>query len=141
MSELVITLVRVACEEVTDDFLEGITDEVGWKLRAHDASGKQVLALKQLPMPELACVAAGSTHELNREILRLGPECREAELEFWDHDTFTPNDLLGRIEISRDGEGALSVRAGKTARDLGEGAFHLTGEHGDYRVWLRFEER
>jgi hypothetical protein len=140
MSELVITLLRVACEEVTDDFLEGITDEVGWKLKAKDASGKQKLKLKELPMPELASVASGSEHTVNREIVRLGPEWREADLEFWDHDTFTPNDLLGRIEIRRDGEGALSVRPGKTARDLGDGQFHLTGEHGDYRVWLRFEE-
>lgn len=140
MSELVITLRRVVCEEVTDDFLEGLTDEFGWKLNARDASGERGLKLQELPMPEMASVAAGSDHTLDRELLRLGPEWREAQLEFWDKDTFSADDLLGRIEIRRDGEGGLQVVAGTTARDLGSGAFHLTGEQGDYTVWLEFEE-
>src|SRR5688572_13724220 len=130
MSQLVITLLRVHCDEVTDDFLEGMTDEVGWKLKAKDATGTQVLKVKQLPMEELSGVARGSDHAVNRELVRLSNEWREAELEFWDHDIFTPNDLLGRLHIVRDGSGQFSVTAGKTAEDVGGGEYHLTGQDG-----------
>ena len=141
MSELVITLVRVDCEEVTDDFLEGLTDEFGWKCFARDASGKNVLQREELPMAELASVAAGSEHHINRELVRLGPDVREAELEFWDKDMFSPNDLLGRIQIRRTGSGDLDVAPGTSARRMDDGSFHLTGEGGDYRIWLSFDER
>jgi hypothetical protein len=140
MTQLVITLLRVHCDEVTDDFLEGMTDEVGWKLKAKDGDGKQVLKVKELPMAELSSVARGSDHEVNRELVRLSHEWREAELEFWDHDIFTPNDLLGRLHITRDGAGQFTVKAGKTAEDLGDGQYHMTGQDGDYRFWVKFEE-
>jgi hypothetical protein len=140
MAELVITLLRVACEEVTDDFLEGITDEFGWKCIARDAHGNTILQREELPMAELADVAAGSKHEINRELLRLGPQVREAHLEFWDKDMFSPNDLLGRLEIRRDGAGRVDVTPGQSARFLEDGSYHLTGEGGDYRIWLSFEE-
>ena len=141
MSQLVITLLHLSCTEVTDDFMEGLTDEIGWKLVATDDSGNRVLRLGELPMRELETVKAGHDYPVNREIARLQSEWTHAELEFWDKDTFNRDDLLGHIDITRDGKGALQVMAGITARDLGDGAFHLHGEHGDYRVWLRFEER
>ena len=140
MSQLVITLLRVHCDEVTDDFLEGMSDEVGWKLKAKDAAGKQLLNVKQMPMAELASMVRGTDYTVNREIVRLSNEWREAELEFWDHDIFTPNDLLGRLHIKRDGGGTFTVTAGKTAEDLGGGQYHMTGEDSDYRFWLQFEE-
>jgi hypothetical protein len=140
MTELVITLLRVSCEEVTDDFLEGLTDEFGWRCTARDASGNTVLQREELPMAELAEVAAGSKHDVNRELLRLGPQIREAHLEFWDKDLFSPNDLLGRLEIRRDGAGELAVTPVQSARSLGDGGYRLTGEGGDYTVWIRFEE-
>jgi hypothetical protein len=141
MTELVITLLRVECEEVTDDFLEGLTDEFGWKCYARDAEGETVLQLVDLPMAELAEVAAGSEHELNKELVRLGPQVREADLEFWDKDSFSPNDLLGRLEIRRNGSGKVDVTPGESTRVLEDGSYHLTGEGGDYRVWLSFEEK
>jgi hypothetical protein len=140
MSELVIKLLRVACDEVTDDFLEGLTDEFGWKCIARDASGNTVLQREELPMAELAEVAAGSRHDINRELIRLGPQVREAHLEFWDKDMFSPNDLLGRLEIRRNGSGELAVTPVASARTMDDGSFHLTGEGGDYRVWIHFEE-
>ena len=141
MTELVITLLRVECEEVTDDFLEGLTDEFGWKCVARDESGETVLERVELPMAELAEVAAGSEHHLNKELVRLGPQVREADLEFWDKDSFSPDDLLGRLEIRRNGSGELDVQPGESAYVLEDGSFHLTGEGGDYRVWLTFEEK
>ena len=141
MSELVITLLKVSCKEVTDDFLEGITDEVGFKILASDAAGERILRLGELPMKELESVAAGHSYEVNRVLARLGPEWTLAELEFWDKDTFSRDDLLGHVDIRRDGKGGVTVTAGVTARDMGGGAFHLTGENGDYTIWLSFEER
>lgn len=140
MSELVITLLRVECDEVTDDFLEGLTDEVGWRLTASDRSGERSETRSEIPMPELASVEAGSRHVLNRELSRLGPEWTGARLEFWDKDTFSANDLLGCIEIQRDGRGGITLSTGADTEDLGGGAFRLTGEQGDYKVWLAFEE-
>ena len=52
-------------------------------------------------MPELESVEAGSEHTVNRELGRLGPDAVTAELEFWDSDTFSSDDLLGRILIRR----------------------------------------
>jgi hypothetical protein len=141
MSELVITLVRVVCDEVTDDFLEGVTDEFGWRLTASGATGEGSLFREEIPMAGMENVAAGSEHELNRELWRLGPEWTSARLEFWDKDTFSRDDLLGRIEITRDGRGTVTVRAGESARVAEDGSFHLTGEGGDYKVWLSFQER
>ena len=91
-------------------------------------------------MRRMEAVAPGSEHRLNCELVRLGPGWRTAKLEFWDKDTFSANDLLGRIEIRRDGQGRIAVTAGRAAQDLGSGRFRLTGEGGDYRVWLAFEE-
>jgi hypothetical protein len=141
VSELAITLQRVVCEEVTDDFLEGLSDEIGWKLVARDSTGERVQRLGELPMPELELVTAGREYQVNRELARLGPEWVEAELEFWDKDTFSRDDLLGHVDIHRDGKGSFTVTPGITAHDLGHGAYRLTGEHGDYTVWLSFEER
>jgi hypothetical protein len=140
LSELAITLRRLRCTEVTDDFLEGLTDEIGWKLVARDAGGERVLRLGELPMPELEVVAAGGEYHVNRELARLGPEWVDAELEFWDKDSFSRDDLLGHVDIHRDGQGSFTVTAGITARDLGHWSYHLTGEHGDYTIWLAFEE-
>lgn len=140
MTQLVITLLRVVCDEVTDDFLEGLTDEVGWRLTASGAPGEGSLFREEIPMAGLESVAAGSKHELNRELWRLGPEWLEAKLEFWDKDSFSRDDLLGRIEITRDGKGSLTLAPGDTTEDLGDGAYHLTGEGGDYKVWLSFQE-
>jgi len=140
MSELVITLLRVVCDEVTDDFLEGLTDEFGWRITATGAPGETPLFREEIPMAGMESVAAGSKHELNRELWRLGPEWQEARLEFWDKDTFSRDDMLGRIEITRDGKGSFTVQAGESAEDVGEGAFRLTGEGGDYKVWISFRE-
>ena len=92
-------------------------------------------------MAEMASVAAGSEHHVNRELVRLGPDVREAELEFWDKDLFSPNDLLGRIQIRWNGAGQVDVVPGASARQMDDGSFHLTGEGGDYRIWLSFDER
>jgi hypothetical protein len=113
MSELVITLQRVRCDEVTDDFLEGLTDEFGWRLTVYDMGGKPVIT--------------DASHE--------------AWLEFWDQDTFSEDDLLGRIEIRRDGDGRLLVTPSLHATLLDDGSFNLTGHMGDYTIWLQFDER
>ncbi len=139
MSEMVITLLRVRCDEVTDDFLEGLTDEFGWRLTVYDMDGRSTIT-EAIPMPGLEAVSAGSDHTVDGEIGRLGPQVQEAWLEFWDQDTFSENDLLGRIEIRRDGAGRLRASASLSAAQLEDGSFHLTGEQGDYTVWLRFDQ-
>ena len=139
MSELVVTLLKVRCDETTDDFLEGLTDEFGWRLRAFDESGDRFWSSEEIPMRGLEKVDAGSEHDVNRELGRIGPDMHTAELEFWDKDTFGADDLLGRILIRRGREGVV-VTAGQSAQDLGGGAFRLTGEQGDYTVWLQLTE-
>jgi len=139
MSEMVITLARVRCDEVTDDFLEGLTDEFGWRLTVYDASGASKVT-EQLPMDDMEEVGAGTEHTLNRELCRIGPDCARAHLEFWDLDTFSDDDLLGRIEIARDENGDYTVTPGPYTKALEGGAFHLTGHMGDYTIWLEFEE-
>lgn len=140
MSEMVITLVRVKCDEVTDDFLEGLTDEFGWRVCAFDAAGDEAMRVEEIPMKGMEAVEAGSDHTLDRELARVGPEAWMAQVEFWDQDTFGSDDLLGWIEIRR-GESGLTMSAGTSTEDLGNGAFRLTGEDGDYTVWLKVEER
>jgi hypothetical protein len=139
MGQVVITLVKVRCDETTDDFLEGLTDEFGWRLCAFDTAGDKAWSGEEVPMAGMENVDAGSEHTLNRELGRLGPEMHTAELEFWDKDTFGPDDLLGRILIRR-GKNGLEVTAGESATDLGEGCFRLMGEQGDYTVWLDIKE-
>ena len=139
MSELSITLLRVQCEEVTDDFLEGITDEFGWRLTQYDAQGGSRVS-EQIPMDGLGDVAAGSEHVVDRELCRIGPDCDHACLEFWDRDTFSEDDLLGRIEIVREKSGDFTVRPSLYAKVLEDGSFNLTGHMGDYTVWLSFDE-
>jgi len=82
---------------------------------------------------------AGSEHTINRELARLGPECQEARLEFWDRDTFSSDDLPGRLEILRDGTGRLTLTAGLDAEGLGGGAYRLFGEQGRHVVRLKLE--
>jgi hypothetical protein len=139
MSELVVTLLRVRCDETTDDFLEGLTDEFGWRLVAFDISGDKAWSGEEIPMPGLESVEPGSEHELDRELGRLGSNMQTAELEFWDKDTFGADDLLGRILIRR-GKNGLEIKAGQSASDLGGGCFRLLGEQGDYTVWLDIKE-
>ena len=139
MPQLVITLLKVRCDEVTDDFMEGLTDEFGWRLSAFDTAGDKSWGAEEIPMAGMESVGPGSEHTINRELGRFGPEMQTAELEFWDKDTFSSDDLLGRILIRRALEG-LVVSAGESATDLGGGCFRLTGEQGDYRVWLEIKE-
>jgi hypothetical protein len=139
MNDIVITLQRVFCDEVTDDFLEGLTDEFGFRLCGFDAAGDRVFLVEQIPMPGMEVVEAGSTHELNRELGRLGPENHSAELEFWEKDTFSADDLLGRILVRRGGAG-LQVQAGESATDLGGGCYLLKCGQGEYKVWLDIRE-
>ena len=91
-------------------------------------------------MRKMEAVGPGSEHTLNRKLGRLGPAWRSAKLEFWDKDTFSADDLLGRIEVRRDGRGNFSVAAGESAEDLGGGRFRLTGSGGKYLVWLALDE-
>ena len=139
MGQMVITLLRVRCDETTDDFLEGLTDEFGWRLCAFDMAGDKAWAAEEIPMAGMESVEAGSEHTVNRELGRLSPDTQTAELEFWDKDTFSSDDLLGRILIRRS-EGGLVVTAGESATDLGGGAFRLSGEQGNYTVWLDIKE-
>ena len=139
MGQLVVTLLKVRCDETTDDFLEGLTDEFGWRLCAFDMAGDKAWSGEEVPMKGMESVDAGSEHTLNRELGRLGPEMQTAELEFWDKDTFGPDDLLGRILIRR-GSDTIEVTAGESATDLGDGCFRLLGEQGDYTVWLDIRE-
>lgn len=141
MSEMVITLLKVRCDEVTDDFLEGLTDEFGWRVCAFDAAGDEVLRLEEIPMKGLESVAAGSVHTPDRESARVGADAWMAQVEFWDQDTFGTDDLLGWIEIRRGDGPGLTLSGGESTEDLGGGAFRLTGEDGDYTVWLKVEER
>ena len=140
MSEMVITLVRVRCDEVTDDFLEGLTDEFGWRLTVYDAAGKP-RTTEEIPMAGMESVAAGSEHTLDRELGTVPEACHEAWLEFWDQDTFSEDDLIGRIEIRRDTDGRLTVSPSLYSVLLEDGSFNMTGHLGDYTVWLRFDER
>jgi hypothetical protein len=140
MSEMVITLLKVRCEEITDDFLEGLTDEFGWRVCGFDSAGDETVRLEEIPMKGLETVAPGSEHSVNRELARIGSEAWMAQVEFWDEDTFGSDDLLGWIEIRRGDGPGLKVTAGDTTEDLGGGAFRLTGCDGDYTVWLRIEE-
>src|SRR5437762_4275562 len=105
MSDILITLQRVFCDEVTDDFLEGLTDEVGFRLCGFDMAGDKSFSAEAIPMPGMEVVEAGATYELNRELGRLGPDNQTAELEFWEKDTFSADDLLGRIMIRRGQDG------------------------------------
>lgn len=98
MSHLVITLLRIRCDEVTDDFLEGLEDEFDWRLTVFEVNGGTTRR-EEIPMPSMEKIEAGSEHTINRELARLGPECQEAWLEFWDRDTFSSDDLLGRLEV------------------------------------------
>ena len=140
MRELVVTLLRVRCDETTDDFLEGLTDEFGWRLCAFDTAGDKAWAGEEIPMAGMESVEAGSEHTLNRELGRLGPDMQTAELEFWDKDTFGADDLLGRILIRRGKDGAVTVAPGQSAFDLGGNSYRLTGERGDYTVWIEIKE-
>ena len=140
MSELVITLLRVRCDEVTDDFLEGLTDEFGWRLTVYDMDGKP-RTTEEIPMTGMESVAAGTEHTLNRELGTVPSTSHEAWLEFWDQDTFSEDDLLGRIEIRRDADGRLIVSPSLHANLLDDGSFNLTGHMGDYTLWLQFDER
>lgn len=139
MNDLVITLQKVYCDEVTDDFLEGLTDEFGFRLCGYDRAGDKSWSAEEIPMAGMEAVEAGSTHELNRELGRLGPEHRTAELEFWEKDTFTSDDLLGRILIRREGP-RPTITATEGATDLGGGCYRLRCAQGEYRVWLDIEE-
>jgi hypothetical protein len=56
MSELVITLKRVYCDEVTDDFLEGLTDEFGFRLCAFDMAGDKSWSAEEIPMAGMVAV-------------------------------------------------------------------------------------
>ena len=140
MSTMAITLRRVACTRVTDTFFEGSTDEFGWRIVASGASGYDPAIREEIPMRGMEAVKAGSDHKLDRDLARLGPKLRKVELEFWDQDKFSKDDLLGRVEIVRDGKGKFSVTAGESTADLGEGRFRLTGGGGDYMVWLVLDE-
>jgi hypothetical protein len=139
MSDLVITLQKVYCDEVTDDFLEGLTDEFGFRLCGFDHAGDKVWSAEELPMAGMESVEAGSTHELNRELGRLGPDSHTAELDFWEKDTFSSDDLLGRILIRR-GDRGLAITAGEGATDLGDGCYLLKCGQGEYKVWLEIKE-
>lgn len=136
MSEIVITLLKVRCDEVTDDFLEGLTDEFGWRICGYGPSGEVVQTVEEIPMKGLEAVEAGSVHEVGRELARIREEASVAQVEFWDQDTFGEDDLLGWIEVRRTDDERLELRAGEWAEDLGGGAFRLGGADGDYTVWL-----
>ena len=138
MSEMMITLVRVRCDEVTDDFLEGLNDEFGWRLTVYDLNGKSTMT-EEVPMVGMEAGKAGTEYMLDRELGRIGPEGYEAWLEFWEQDTFSEDDLLGRLEIRRDGTGGLTVSPSLSTTEHGDGCYRLTGHHGDYTVWLKFE--
>jgi len=140
MSQLVITLARVRCDEVTDDFLEGLTDEFGWRLTVYGPDGG-TQTTEDLPMAGMESVAPGSHHTLDRELGTVPDTSQEAWLEFWDQDTFSDDDLLGRIEIRRDPDGTVVVTPNLYTTLLDDGSFHMTGHMGDYTVWLLFEER
>ena len=140
MSQIVITLLRVQCDEVTDDFLEGLTDEFGWRVCGYSPAGDAVATVEEIPMKGLEAIEAGSVHEVNRELARIGEDAWVTQVEFWDQDSLGADDLLGWIEIRRtDGQG-LEVHAGDTTQDLGGGAFRLGGADGDYTVWLDVKE-
>ena len=121
MSEMMITLVRVRCDKVTDDFLEGLSDEFGWRLTVYDLNGKSTMT-KEVPMVGLEAVKAGAEYMLDRDLGRIGPEGYEAWLEFWERDTFGEDDLLGRHEIRRDGTSALTVSPSLSTTEHGEAA-------------------
>ena len=74
-----------------------------------------------------------------RALRMLHPGSQSAELEFWDKDSFSSDDLLGRVLIRRSEDGFV-VTAGQSASDLGGGCYRLTGEQGDYRIWLEIRE-
>jgi hypothetical protein len=141
MSEMVITLLKVKCDEITDDFLEGVTDEFGFRVCAFDAAGDETLRVEEIPMKGLEKIEPRSVHEPNRELARVGPGAWMAQVEFWDEDTFGTDDLLGWIEIRRGDGPGLTLSPGESTEDVGGGAFRLTGEGGDYTVWLKVEER
>ena len=138
MSELVITLIKVRCDEVTDDFLEGLTDEFGWRLTVYEGEDERVT--EEIPMAGMEEVPAGSEHTLNRLLGTVPPSSQEAWLEFWEKDRFSDDDLLGRIEFHREGD-RIIVSPSTYATLLDDGSFNLTGHMGDYTVWLHFEER
>ena len=140
MSEMVITLVKVRCDEVTDDFLEGLADEFGWRITIHGTDGETVVT-EEIPMEGMEQVAAGSMHTLEREIGSVPAACAEAWLEFWDKDTFSEDDLLGRIEIKHDGTDTFLVSPSLYTVVLDDGSFNMTGHMGDYTIWLEFDER
>jgi hypothetical protein len=139
MSELTIKILRVACARPTDSLAEGGTDEVGWRLIAKNEAGDKALTKEEIPVARLVGLEQGSDVKLNRELPPLGPQWRSVVVEFWEKDSFSGDDLLGRIAIERT-EGAPDVSAGETATDLGDGRFRLTGGGGDYMVWLGFSE-
>ena len=140
MSELTIKILRVACTTPTDSLAEGSTDEVGWRLIAKNAAGDKTLTKEEIPVARLVGLKKGSDVKLNRELPPLGPQWESAVVEFWDKDSFSSDDLLGRIELERKPGSEPDVRAGDTATDLGDGRFRLTGGGGDYMVWLGFAE-
>jgi hypothetical protein len=86
-------------------------------------------------------VAAGSTHTLDRELASVPAASAQAWLEFWDKDTFSEDDLLGRIEIRHDGTDTFLVSPSLYTVVLDDGSFNMTGHMGDYTVWLEFRER
>ena len=139
MSDIVITLQKVFCDEVTDDFLEGLTDEFGFHLRGFDMAGDKTFEAVELPMAGMEVVEPNKTYQLNRELGRLGSECLTVELEFWEKDTFSSDDLLGRIHIKRLPSG-LKLEAGDNATDLGDGCWLLRCGQGEYKAWLDVRE-
>ena len=139
MSEIVVTLQKVYCDEVTDDFIEGLTDEVGFRLCAFDASGDKCWSAEEIPTAGLGVVEAGTEYMIGRELGRLPAETQTGELEFWEKDTFSSDDLLGRIFIRRGMQG-LEITAGEGATDLGSGCWRLRCGQGDYKVWIDVAE-
>jgi hypothetical protein len=140
MSELTIKILRLACTRPTDSLAEGTTDEVGWRLIAKNEAGDRSMTREEIPVPRLVGVGAGADVKLDRELPPLGPQWRTVVLEFWDKDSFSKDDLLGRIQIERKAGTAPEVAALETAVSLREGRFRLTGAGGDYMVWLSFTE-
>ena len=140
MREIVITLLKVKCDEVTDDFLEGLTDEFGWRICGFGPAGDLLSEAAEIPMKGLEPMEAGSQHDVNRELARVGADASLAQIEFWDQDTFGDDDLLGWIEIRRAAGSGIELHAGDWTEDLGGGAFRLGGGDGDYTVWLDVKE-
>jgi hypothetical protein len=148
-------IVKVVCKRPTDRFLEGSTDEVGYRSGVFWLSGsgksKWKHGMKICAKPVfLKSVNAKFSKKMNHTLFRLKRwvakhksskyEFNRFHLAFYDRDwaPMSPEELIGRVTFIRRNDGSTLLRAGRGAHWDGE-KFHLTGSGSRYWIWFQLD--